>query len=447
MSEEYKILVPGFNLGNIPTEFSYIGGAKETLNPCDPEQAKYYCTTEDLNNISITLNSILDVFKTKSSVTNLVYNTDYIDQNFYKKSEIDKNFLSASISANYYTISQVDKWFYTKAAIDTKFNDYALSATIWDTFYKKTEIDNNYFTKNYILSNYWTSGEVHEEIVNAYRVPSAIIEPDSYTIKFLNKSEVNVLDPKLTPDKAIGVRLFEGAGAGTFNKSDSSSYLGQKTVIRRTTAGLHVPYISSSLEVDQTVPGGLYVRTNPDTIELNNGLNVKHDGITIQTDDTTGLYIPRDANTLAVTTTAANGTNAPNVDRTINEMRVNIDNKVLHAPNPSAGIGLSIDNDYIVVGDDIKCPFVHTNPVNVKDGYKTGLTLGPKYKEKLNESPVYISQAAGNVLFLIGTESKIMNFVRAYETSDNTDLLPVIKSAKWVFPMTSYQSQLRKGKK
>ena len=108
---------------------------------------------------------------------------------------------------------------------------------------------------------------------------------------------------------------------------------------------------------------------------------------------------------------------------------------------PRGGIGLSIDNDYIVVGKDTNNQFVHTN--DTTQTYTTGLTLGDKYKEKLNESPVYISQAAGNVLFLIGTESKIMNFVKAFQTADSTDsrLLDVVKHAKWVFPMTSFQQR------
>jgi hypothetical protein len=73
--------------------------------------------------------------------------------------------------------------------------------------------------------------------------------------------------------------------------------------------------------------------------------------------------------------------------------------------NQGIGIGVAIDNEYIVLGKGGK----HAGNTNIATD--CGLTLGGTYKQKIANAPVYIPPAKGQILYLVGTESKIINAI------------------------------------
>ena len=111
---------------------------------------------------------------------------------------------------------------------------------------------------------------------------------------------------------------------------------------------------------------------------------------------------------------------------------VNIDNSSLIVDNSSdsTGIGVAIDNDYIVLEGPSG---VHAGNHAIKRDF--GLTLGDTYKQKIKDAPVYIPPAKGNIVFLYGTVSKIMNAISGVlsDTVAGTNF-ENIQDATWVFP-------------
>ena len=102
------------------------------------------------------------------------------------------------------------------------------------------------------------------------------------------------------------------------------------------------------------------------------------------------------------------------------------------------GIGVAIDNDYIVLGPS----GIHAGNEDIKINY--GLTLGDIYKRKIKDAPEYIPPAKGNIVFLYGTVSKIMNAISGFlsDTCCATNFQN-IQDATWVFPFgtSPYNSQ------
>jgi hypothetical protein len=154
---------------------------------------QYYCTADDMNNISIAINAIENYLNQGKTSQVSAYTTQYIDKTFYTKSYI---------SGNYYTKSYIFGNYYTKTDINNKFTDYYTISQINNnfytktdinkTFYTKTDINNNYYTKNYISENYYTKTETRAQIIDAYKTQTISVPADNISIKANSAGELYV---------------------------------------------------------------------------------------------------------------------------------------------------------------------------------------------------------------------------------------------------------------
>ena len=120
---------------------------------------------------------------------------------------------------------------------------------------------------------------------------------------------------------------------------------------------------------------------------------------------------------------------------------VNIDKQSLIVDNldNTGGIGVAIDNKYIVLGTGDE--YYHAG--NTSCTTNRGLTLGDTYKQKIQDAPVYIPPAKGQILYLVGTESKIINAISGFLQDIILTLGASFKfhNATWIFPQSVHLYQ------